>query len=60
MTRLIPLFVREDTGAASVDWVVLTAAVIALALASIGAAQQGVVALGGSVTDEARLGAGDD
>jgi len=45
-------FLRGDTGAVTVDWVTLTAAVIALAISSVGAAQTGVVELGSRVTED--------
>ena len=45
-------FLRGDNGAVTVDWVTLTAAVIALAVSSVGAAQTGVVELGSRVTED--------
>ena len=39
MTRLLKIFLRREDGAVTVDWVVLTAAVVGLAIAAYGAIQ---------------------
>ncbi|WP_397544475.1 hypothetical protein [Roseovarius salis] len=51
MTKLICLFTRDASGAASVDWVTLTAAVVVLGVSSVSAAQMGVIDLGSRVMD---------
>ena len=41
MTNFIKAFARDENGAVTVDWVVLTAAVVGLAVAAYGAIQTG-------------------
>ena len=43
-------FVRDDCGAVTVDWVVLSAAVVGLGMTSVGAIRQGISALGGDIS----------
>jgi hypothetical protein len=45
---LIKSFARNDSGAVTVDWVVLTAAIVGLGIAVITAISSGVGGLGGS------------
>ena len=42
-------FLRQDEGAVTVDWVVLTAAVVGLGVASVAAVRLGVQSLGGDI-----------
>lgn len=49
MRNLLKKFLRGESGAVTVDWVVLTAAVVALAGASIGALQSASGGLGNAV-----------
>ncbi len=42
-------FLRRDDGAVTVDWVVLTAAVVGLGVASVAAVRLGVVSLGSDI-----------
>ena len=51
MTQQIQRFIDEDTGAVSVDWLVLTAAVVSLGFMAVSAVQDGVSALGTSMLD---------
>ena len=46
---LIKSFARDDSGAVTVDWVVLTAAIVGLGIAVITAISGGVGGLGGGV-----------
>ena len=41
MTNFIKAFARDENGAVTVDWVVLTAAVVGLAVAAYGSIQTG-------------------
>ena len=41
MTNFIKAFARDENGAVTVDWVVLTAAVVGLAVAAYGSIQSG-------------------
>ena len=59
-------FKKDESGAVTVDWVVLTAAVVGLALLVIGLVRTGLEAAGGQIADEletslanARDGGGD-
>jgi Flp pilus assembly pilin Flp len=49
MTTLIKNFVASEDGAVTVDWVVLTAAVVGLALAAVAAVRGGVSTLAGNI-----------
>ncbi len=51
MMRLIKTFLRSDDGAVTVDWVVLTAAVVSLAVVSIFAIQGSTDDVGDGVGD---------
>jgi Flp pilus assembly pilin Flp len=46
---LIKSFARSESGAVTVDWVVLTAAIVGLGIAVITAISSGVGGLGGSI-----------
>ncbi len=50
MTRLIRNFFKKQSGAVTVDWVVLTAAIVGLAAGGIAATQSGVVTLSNKVS----------
>ena len=43
--RLFKVFTKEEDGAVTVDWVVLTAALVALALAALSQVESGVTDL---------------
>jgi Flp pilus assembly pilin Flp len=45
MTKFIQAFARDENGAVTVDWVVLTAAVVGLAVAAYGSIQSGASSL---------------
>ena len=68
MTNFIKAFARDENGAVTVDWVVLTAAVVGLAVAAYGSIQSGASSLtaatdttlsGMTVGDVALPGAGE-
>lgn len=42
-------FIRTETGAVTVDWVVMAAAVVGLGIASVGAVRSGAVSLGDGI-----------
>lgn len=44
-------FANEEDGAVTVDWVVLTAALVALAIAVAAAVSGGVTTLGGEISE---------
>ena len=46
MTKLLKTFLADDSGAVTVDWVVLTAAIVGLGLAVITSVRTGVQSLG--------------
>ena len=48
----ITRFLRDETGAVSVDWVVLTAATVGLGMAVVDAASQGMEQLGANIAAE--------
>lgn len=48
--RLFRKFAAEETGAVTVDWVVLTAGVVALGALALGAVKGGVSRLSGDVS----------
>ena len=50
MTTFIKNFVASEDGAVTVDWVVLTAAVVGLALAAVAAVRGGVSTLAGAIS----------
>lgn len=50
LDKSLALFVTSDSGAVTVDWVVLTAAITGLGLASAAAVRSGVGALGSDVS----------
>ncbi len=45
MTNFIKTFAQDENGAVTVDWVVLTAAVVGLAVAAYGSIQSGAESL---------------
>jgi len=49
MTTLIKNFVASEDGAVTVDWVVLTAAVVGLAIAAVAAVRTSVNTLAGNI-----------
>ena len=49
MTTLIKNFVASEDGAVTVDWVVLTAAVVGLAIAAVAAVRGSVDTLAGNI-----------
>lgn len=50
MKRLLKLRLRDEDGAVTVDWVVLTAAVVGLGVAAIAAARTGTTTLASSIS----------
>jgi Flp pilus assembly pilin Flp len=46
---LIKTFSNDESGAVTVDWVVLTAAIVGLGIAVIAAVSSGVTSLGGQI-----------
>lgn len=50
MKRPIKTFTRDEDGAVTVDWVVLTAAIVGLAVAGVAAARSGVMILAGNTS----------
>lgn len=54
MQLLAPInrFLTDETGAVTVDWVVLTAATVGLGYAVIGAVEQGLVDLATAISEE--------
>ena len=51
MIKFIKKFRKEDEGAVTVDWVVLTAAVVGLGVAGVTAVQGGVDTLADNISD---------
>jgi len=49
MTDLLRHFCQETSGAVTVDWIVLTAAVVGLSIAAAAGIQSGAVSLGDNV-----------
>ncbi|MBZ8117671.1 hypothetical protein KUD11_03310 [Roseovarius sp. LXJ103] len=49
MFTYLKKFRADESGAITVDWVVLTAAIIGLAVAGVVAAQTGVISLAGTI-----------
>jgi Flp pilus assembly pilin Flp len=49
MTALIKTFAKSESGAVTVDWVVLTAAMVGLGMATIMVVSNGVETLSGSI-----------
>lgn len=62
MTKFINAFLNDEDGAVTVDWVVLTAAIVGLGVAGIASVQSGIVGLAGqidtAVNDDSWVGAG--
>ncbi|PVH29352.1 hypothetical protein DDE20_08315 [Pararhodobacter oceanensis] len=50
MTTSLKTFARDDSGAVTVDWVVLTAAIVGLGLAVVTSVRTGVGALGTEIS----------
>lgn len=48
----IKSFWKAEDGAVTVDWIVITAAIVGLAVMGAGAAKDGINALGGKVATE--------
>ena len=49
MSKFINQFLKDEDGAVTVDWVVLTAAIVGLGVAGISSVQTGVVGLAGKI-----------
>jgi Flp pilus assembly pilin Flp len=49
MTNMIKNFVNDESGAVTVDWVVLTAAIVGLGIAVIASVSTGVTDLGNDI-----------
>jgi len=49
MTNFMNKFLKDEDGAVTVDWVVLTAAIVGLGVAGISSVQSGVVGLAGKI-----------
>lgn len=52
MLNLVKNFVNDESGAVTVDWVVLTAAIVGLGILVIRAVTPGVTQLGEAISDE--------
>lgn len=50
--RNVRAYIRDDSGAVTVDWVVLTAAVVILSIGAIAAVDTGIGGLITSITDQ--------
>jgi Flp pilus assembly pilin Flp len=50
MTHPLKFFVQDQDGAITVDWVVLTAAIVGLAVAAAASGMTGVRTLGGTIS----------
>ena len=50
-TSLIKTFAADDSGAVTVDWVVLTAAIVGLGLAVVTSVRSGVSSLGTNISN---------
>jgi len=49
MARMLHKFLKSETGAVTVDWVVLSAAIVGMGVASVAAVQTGTTSLGAQV-----------
>jgi len=62
MMNFFKTFARDEDGAVTVDWVVLTAAIVGLGIAAITSVSQGVNSLGTEISsdlnDASNIGAG--
>lgn len=52
MTRMIKNFVADDSGAVTVDWVVLTAAIVGLGIAVLASVSTGVQGQSDAIDDK--------
>ena len=52
LLNLAKRFQKDEDGAVTVDWVVLTAAIVGLGLIVISAVRPGVTGLAGNISDE--------
>ncbi|MCV6825267.1 MULTISPECIES: Flp family type IVb pilin [Halocynthiibacter] len=50
MTKLFNNFVKDESGAVTVDWVVLTAAIVGLGIAVLASVRGGVTTLSGNIS----------
>ncbi|MCV6825268.1 MULTISPECIES: Flp family type IVb pilin [Halocynthiibacter] len=50
MTKLFNNFVKDESGAVTVDWVVLTAAIVGLGIAVLATVRGGVTTLSGNIS----------
>jgi len=51
MTNMIKNFAADESGAVTVDWVVLTAAIVGLGIAVMASVSEGVNSLGTEISD---------
>ena len=58
MIKFFKTFSKDEDGAVTVDWVVLTAAVVGLGIAGVAAVNTGVEGLAGKIEDELGTNAG--
>jgi Flp pilus assembly pilin Flp len=49
MSNFMTVFLHNESGAVSVDWVVLTAVVVSLGIAAAAAARTGIVSISGKI-----------
>ncbi len=52
MTKFLAKFCRDEDGAVTVDWVVLTAAIVGLGIAVMSSVGGGTTALGDTISDQ--------
>ena len=52
MIKFFKKFNKDEDGAVTVDWVVLTAAVVGLAVAGVASVRTGVTSLAGTISTE--------
>ncbi|SHJ13794.1 Flp family type IVb pilin [Wenxinia saemankumensis] len=52
MTKFINTFARDEDGAVTVDWVVLTAAIVGLGIAVLASVRSGATDLAGEIQTE--------
>ena len=52
MTKLFTNFVADESGAVTVDWVVLTAAIVGLGIAVMASVSDGLQNLSGDIKDQ--------
>ncbi|ROT98974.1 Flp family type IVb pilin [Histidinibacterium lentulum] len=52
MTKFLAKFRRDEDGAVTVDWVVLTAAIVGLGIAVLASVSGGVSTMSGNISEE--------